>query len=149
MKGIFLDDTRWPINVYWIEYDYTKDDWIVVRTFDQFVDVLRNEDIDLISFDHDLDETSTMECLKCSGTDKEFDYSKVSKKTGLHCAQFLLEYCKCTGKELPRYLVHSLNAKGAENIKNILGKENLIANKNSSLFLDKADEILARLKFRQ
>lgn len=149
MKGIFLDDVRWPVNVYWVEYDYTKDDWIIVRTFEQFVDVLENENIDLISFDHDLDETSTMECLKCAGTDKEFNYSKVLKKTGLHCAKFLKEWCEKRGRDIPQYLVHSLNAKGSENIQNLLGKENLIAGHSNALFLDKADEILARLKNRR
>ena len=57
MKKIYLDDNRTPID----------DDWIVVRNYDQFVEKINEiglENINLISLDHDLDESAMREWKK-------------------------------------------------------------------------------------
>jgi hypothetical protein len=42
------------------------------------------------------------------------------EKTGLDCAKFLVEYCADENQPLPKYLVHSANPAGKENIEKFL-----------------------------
>lgn len=144
MNGLFLDDCRNPQECTWIEFDYTAHNWIIVRDYESFVDVLQHERFDIVSFDHDLDRTSTYECIRCNTNKAVFDYSKVKQKTGLDCAKFFNEFYEKSGKKKPKYLVHSLNEQGRENIIDILGREDLLAEYRSEIFFNKSDEILQR-----
>lgn len=146
MKGLAIDDERWPHQIEWVEFDYSAHEWIIVRNYDDFIKIIQETEFDIISFDHDLDRTSTFECVRSNTNQCAFDYSKVKEKTGLDCAIFLKEYYQKQNKEIPNYLVHSLNQKGRENIIKVLGEEKLLATYNKQLCFDKADEILARRK---
>jgi hypothetical protein len=146
MKGLFCDDYRFPLEVDWIQFDYSDCEWQIVRNYNDFVEAINQEKFDIISFDHDLDRTSTFECVRCNTHQSDFDYSKVVEKTGRDCAEYLKEFCQKNNREIHHYLVHSLNEKGRKNIINILGEEKLVATYNKELCFDKADEILARRK---
>lgn len=146
MKGLFLDDYRNPCDCLHIEFDYTVDTWIIVRNYNDFIQVLQEEKFDIISFDHDLDRSSTFECIRCNTNKDKFDYSRVKEKTGLDCAKFAKEYYNSKEKKFPLYLVHSLNEQGRENIINVLGKDLLVATYNPLTLFNKSDEILQRRK---
>lgn len=100
MYKIFLDDERNPedCSKFLTNPIYLDKDWIIVRSFEDFVYEVMTLDISLISFDHDL------------GTEK----------TGKDCANWLVHFCLETGTELPEFLIHSRNTVGTENIKSIL-----------------------------
>lgn len=149
MKGLLLDDERWPITITWVDFDYAAHHWIVVRNFEDFTKVLESEKFDVVSFDHDLDRTSTYECVRCNTNKTKFDYSRVKEKTGLDCAKFFKEFFDKSDIKRPKYLVHSLNEQGRENIIDILGREDLLADYNKSLFFNKSDEILQRRSSRK
>lgn len=140
-KGLYCDDYRVPDDVHWINFDYSHIHWTIVRNYQDFVRAIEEEDFDVISFDHDLDRTSTYECINCNTQERDFDYSRVKEKTGKDCATFLLDFCIINRRDLPWYVVHSLNHKGAQNIIDILGTEKLLAN-NTNLLLGKADELI-------
>lgn len=146
MKGLFLDDYRFPYDCTHIDFDYTVDTWIVVRDYNSFVEIIQEEKFDIISFDHDLDRSSTFECIRCSTNKDKFDYSRVKEKTGLDCAKFAKKYFKSIKKKFPKYLVHSLNNQGRQNIINELGEETLVCTYNPLILFNKADEILQRRK---
>jgi hypothetical protein len=91
---IYLDDERTP-------NDKT---WIVVRNYDQFIQKISElgfDNIDIISFDHDLGDTT------------------IEEKTGYDAAKWLVneynEYCDYT-IHIPKIYVHSANPIGASNI---------------------------------
>jgi hypothetical protein len=144
MKGLFLDDSRNPIECTWIDFDYTPHTWIIVRNYESFIDILQHEKFDIVSFDHDLDRTSTYECIRSNTNKAKFDYSKVREKTGLDCAKFFKEFYEKSDKKRPKYLVHSLNEQGRENIIDILGRDDLLAEYCSTIFFNKSDEILQK-----
>jgi len=83
---------------------YSKDsDWMIVRTYDDFVDVVnaKFDDIDLISFDHDL------ACFDADG----------KEMTGKNAADYVIGYCLDRGKPFPKsWYVHSDNTSGRQNI---------------------------------
>lgn len=142
--NIFIDDERWPTTVSWIDFDYNAHNWSIARNFQQFTELLDSVDFEIISFDHDLDRSSTFECIRCNSKEEDFNYKNVKEKTGFDCAIYLKQWCKKNKKPLPKYLVHSLNSKGRDNIISLLGEENLIGTHNVDLIFDKADEILKR-----
>ena len=144
--NIFLDDNRLPLEISWVDFDYCAANWVIVRNYTDFVSEIEKGDFEIISFDHDLDRTSTFECIRCNSSQEPFNYSKVSEKTGYHCALFLKEFCEKNNKTLPSYLIHSLNTKGRDNIINVLGTEKLLATHSLEIIFDKADEILKRRK---
>ena len=87
--NLFLDDVRNPKDCRYYpgdESEYDIEQWIIVRSFDEFKNVLETNGIPkLVSFDYDLK----------------------SNKDGLDCAIFLQDFCKECNKVVPRYLVHS------------------------------------------
>lgn len=101
MKTLWVDDLRNPfLN---IEGKVPKEtlniEWVI--NFEQFVQWVKYFGIpDIISFDHDLADFN----------------EDGSENTGMTCARWLIDYCMDTGKEFPRYYVHSANEVGAENI---------------------------------
>lgn len=54
MRGIFLDDERYPKDVTWIKYPENVE-WVIARTQDYFMSLLEDEEFDIITFDHDIE----------------------------------------------------------------------------------------------
>jgi hypothetical protein len=115
---IFLDDERSPQQVTWI--DMPLGPWVVVRNYDEFVDYITKNGIpSFVSFDHDLaDEHYRPEMYN---PDKKLYMSfytdgTFKEKTGLACAQWLVEKCLNENITFPDYQVHSMNPIGRENI---------------------------------
>lgn len=76
----------------------------------------------MISFDHDLGKETYFvknQKLIADLSDIQIDYDRYEddERTGFHCAQWLVEYCIDNIKPLPRYVIHSDNQVGSENIR--------------------------------
>ena len=103
---LFLDDKRLPADC--ITYMQSRDidasiyllPWQIVRSYDGFVNWIEQNGLpDIISFDHDLEETG---------------------KRGIDAAKWLVNYCLEKDLALPQYIIHSMNPVGAENLKALL-----------------------------
>jgi hypothetical protein len=105
---VFLDDIRSANMAHnsskGLGTAYSKDsDWTIVRTYDDFVDVVNTKfnDIDLISFDHDL------ACFDKDG----------NEMTGKNAVDYVIGYCLDNDKPFPKnWYVHSDNTNGRQNI---------------------------------
>jgi hypothetical protein len=98
MKGLFLDDERYPNDVYWTSPYPNGISWKLARNYDEFEALISTNEYDLISFDHDLGETS---------------------KTGYDCVKLLVEmFLSEQLSKYPEVVVHSMNPVGAKNIRN-------------------------------
>ena len=114
MISIYLDDQRTPL-----EKPSPNSDWVVVRNYDEFVLLIERtglENIEIISFDHDLDRSATMHYLEYVKTHYEIDYSKISEPTGLDAVRWLISHSLTTGKPIPKCYVHSANPIGSGNM---------------------------------
>jgi hypothetical protein len=110
MKNIrlFLDDIRSANMAHssskGLGSAYSKDsDWTIARTYDDFVDAVNAnfDDIDLISFDHDL------ACFDAEG----------NEMTGKTAVDYVIGYCLDNDKPFPKsWYVHSDNTSGRQNI---------------------------------
>lgn len=123
--NLFLDDIRNPNDC----FEYTKmgvylmNDWVVVRNYDEFVNMITENGIPLvISFDHDLAD----EHYRPSMYNPDKHYSNYyhdgtfKEKTGYHCAKWLLEYCMDNNLDIPKVVyVHTMNPVGGDNIKSL------------------------------
>lgn len=146
LRHLFLDDTRWPRDVSWVNFDYTNIDWLIVRSYEQFVKALSDTDsFSIISFDHDLDQSASLECVRSITHKCDYNYNRVKLKTGKDCALYLKQVCD-NGYPIPKYLVHTLNPQGANNIIEVLGTDNLIAQHIEGDMYNKSDEILGTLR---
>jgi hypothetical protein len=121
---IYLDDFRTP----------TDKDWIVVRSYNAFVDTVNYhglDNIDYISLDHDLDTTAMQEYFNNVSPNYVLNYDNIKEKTGLHAAKFLIEKFyeenqsrmimprserRRTSFNFPTVWVHSANPIGSANI---------------------------------
>ena len=109
---IYLDDVRTPLD--W--------DWFVVRNYDEFVSKINEvglENIELISLDHDLDDSAMIEWSKNTYENYKIDYNNIKEKTGLDCAKWLIEQWK-EGKPVVDVVIHSANAIGSANMMGII-----------------------------
>lgn len=105
---LFLDDIRSANMAHnsskGLGDSYSKDsDWTIVRTYDDFIDVVNTkfDDIDLISFDHDL------ACFDVDG----------NEMTGKNAVDYVIGYCLDNDKPFPKsWYVHSDNTSGRQNI---------------------------------
>lgn len=104
--NIFLDDIRIPSMSHNVSkglgVDYSdKDKWVIVRDYFDFVDLVDKhfDDIDLISFDHD---------LACYRDGVEF--------TGKSAVDYLINYCLDHNKNFPNWYAHTDNTSGKRNI---------------------------------
>lgn len=124
---LYLDDFRIPQHSYNYTYDliYLQKDWVIVRDYSEFVRFLtiaaHKEETwpEVISFDHDLhDEHYTpQEHWDDYEKSKAWQDAQVyTEKTGLECAKWLVELCMDKGLKLPKYLCHSQNPVGKDNI---------------------------------
>ena len=105
---IYLDDVRTPI----------EDDWIVVRSYDEFVAKVNEiglENIQYISLDHDLGDSAMREWHTNVYVNYKLDYNNITEKTGMDCAKWLVEQW-LDGKPVVEVYTHSANAIGSANI---------------------------------
>ncbi len=103
---IYLDDCRTP----------AEKNWIIVRTYQKFVEKINEiglQNIDLISLDHDLDDSAMKELINGGGI---INYNNIKEKTGMDAAKFLVNLSMDTNIPLPQIYVHSFNPAGSENI---------------------------------
>ena len=113
---LFLDDLRSPKEVYGYTNVplYLANDWVIVRTYDEFVQAIEKMGVPyLVSYDHDL------------GTEhyrhqSDIPYDQFVDKTGFHCAKWLIDYCIDNKMKIPtNVFIHSMNLTGAQNIKSL------------------------------
>lgn len=123
--NIYLDDTCTP----------TADEWIVVRSYDEFVDKvveLGLDNIGYISLDHDLGDSANKEYLTNVIPNYKLDYNNIIEKTGMDCTKWLVNHFYETNPiyleekpsekvrslyfPFPHIYVHSTNPMGSGNI---------------------------------
>ena len=122
---IYLDDVRTPVD----------EGWTIVRNYDQFVTqvmLIGLENIEVISFDHDLGESAMKEYYTNVSPNYELNYDNILEKTGMDCVKWLINYYydnyhvdeelisraskKALGIPFPQIYVHSANPIGSANI---------------------------------
>lgn len=118
--NLFLDDFRMPEDAFEITHIPVYiliDDWIIARSYDEFVKTIQEKGIpEIISFDHDL---ADIHYDQQEHVDNDY-YDIVSEKTGYHCAKWFIDYCIDNNKKLPAtILIHSMNPAGSLNIKSL------------------------------
>ena len=133
--NLFLDDERVPSDVlaYKQNLIYNDLNWIVVRNYDQFVNMISEHYLEevlpgKISFDHDL----TKEHYEHGALSafQSFDYTKVNTPTGWHCLKWALKFHQAHDIRLPEILFHSQNPGGIKNMAALLEIHNPIAKIN-------------------
>lgn len=114
--NIFLDDTRSPRNVTWVDLPLVE--WTIVRNYDDFVRIISSlGPPKRVSLDHDLHPAHYPFAPENQEAYKNgIPYDKYKEKTGYHCAKWLVAYCIDRGFPFPEYYVHSMNPIGRENI---------------------------------
>ena len=98
MKVIWLDDFREPAHFLYEDFGCKKEDIVVCKNYDEFVNAVTNEYPDWVCYDNDLGE----------------------EKTGYDCAKWLVNYCIEKGLDVPDWSIQSSNPVGAENIDKLL-----------------------------
>lgn len=124
--NLFLDDQRMPLGVTWVELPLVQ--WTIVRNFDDFVKCIKNQGLPrFISFDHDLCFEHMRDYFEVSPIENQIlsplklSYDSYKTKTGYHCSEWLVNYCRDNNLDLPDYTVHSMNHIGKRNILTQLG----------------------------
>jgi hypothetical protein len=104
-KLLYLDDMRVPEVL----------DAVLVRNYAEFVAYVDEHGCpELVSFDHDLAEEAYNDCN--TNPNGPIDYAGFREKTGLHCAQYLIDHAI----PLQQWYVHSFNPVGRQNIERAL-----------------------------
>lgn len=98
IKGLFLDDERNPQDVTWVKYPDNVE-WTIVRTYQEFFEVFRNEEFDIITFDHDIQS-----------------FVAGHEKTGYDCLQLLLGYYNEDFVNDIKFFFHTQNVIGKKNM---------------------------------
>lgn len=98
LKGLFLDDERMPRDVFWINYP-DGIEWTIVRNLKEFEFHVINQNFDLISFDHDLQ-----------------DFGIETENTGYNCLKLLVDWCIVGHMKIPKCLFHTQNIVGKQNM---------------------------------
>ena len=124
IKKIYLDDIRTPLD----------SSWIVVRNYSEFIDKVKEiglNNIDIISFDHDLGDSAIEEYMRNVIKNYKIDYNNITEKTGYDAIKWLVDYFYELNPErfelsnedkkknkitFPKIYVHSANPVGAHNI---------------------------------
>lgn len=123
--NLFLDDERIPLDCatymssFKVDCKIYHQPWEIVRSYSQFKEIIERKGLpNLISFDHDLADNWK---LRESLDPKEwFDAKENREYTGMDCAKWLVQYCEEKDFLLPKFVVHSANPVGRENIKSYL-----------------------------
>lgn len=83
--------------------------WDVVKSYKEFVEYINSGIPDVVSFDHDLEPSHyTMEEIHDT------------TNTGFECAEYLINACRISKRDLPKYYIHSASPWGRQRIKKIL-----------------------------
>lgn len=100
---IFLDDERMPEEVTWIQYP-AGTEFSIVRTVEEFItEVVKNAgNIELISFDHDI---------------QDYSGPNGSEVTGYDLIKWLVNFCLDNNVEIPQCIFHTKNIIGERNMK--------------------------------
>lgn len=125
--NLFLDDVRMPKDAWLYPQLITLieesgiDDWVVVRNYEEFETMIRNAGIpNVVSFDHDLHIEHMKHYFNVVEKIGIVEYGNLKYKTGLSCAQYLIDACRESKVPLPKCYVHSANEVGRNNIKKLL-----------------------------
>ena len=129
---IYLDDVRTPVNIVPENPDLYDGDWVVVRSYEEFIGKIQEvglENIGIISLDHDLGDTAMREYYENVSPNYTLDYSNIKEKTGYDCAKWLVDHYydnyvtqesrfekKQSGIVFPVVYTHSANPIGSANI---------------------------------
>jgi len=118
---IYLDDVRTPLDP----------DWIVVRSYDEFVEKVKQlgiENIETVSLDHDLGDSAMQEYYTNVSPNYALNYANIKEKTGYDCAKWLIDFWldshdlesayirKAPDIGFPTVYTHSANPIGSANI---------------------------------
>lgn len=126
---IFLDDIRYPKEC--LGYMHRRigedsllylTDWFIVRNYNEFVDVINKNYLDIshISFDHDLADEHMQDYYKNQvNGENTIEYSNFKEKTGVSCAEYIKEFYNKNNMKYPKMYVHSMNPVGTQNIINV------------------------------
>lgn len=115
---IFLDDRINPSDIFNrdLDFDYYQNDWTIVRTYDEFINIITNNDeITIISFDHDL-------TLNHYRNEVNINYESMDEKCGYHCLKYFLENKFNPNVKLK---VHSFNPEGKKNMLRLIDEYKL------------------------
>ncbi|TRO56190.1 hypothetical protein E2P64_06230 [Candidatus Bathyarchaeota archaeon] len=132
--NLFLDDSRNPRDVKWVELPLVA--WTVVRNYREFVETIQRDGVPrIVSFDHDLADEHYKEFARATDPktiDKQIKYETLTEKTGYDCAKWLANFCVDKGIPIPLYYLHSLNGIGCANIHSILESARKVMNEGTS-----------------
>jgi hypothetical protein len=126
---LFLDDVREPNHCLGYMHTrtslaplYARGDWTVVRTVDEFKDVVRKNTgkITHVSFDHDLVEEHYSNKMYES-MEEYYKAIEGAGATGLDAAKWFKIHYQEFDAPLPVIIVHSMNPVGTKAIKNVFG----------------------------
>lgn len=115
---LFLDDIRTPAKTTHVVLP--RGEWKIVRNYDAFCNAINNHWQEFgclpefISFDHDLNQEHYH--VSMNSPDYNLLYPTFKEKTGLHCANWLVQFCLDKNVPIPDYMVHSMNPVGKQNI---------------------------------
>ena len=117
--NLLLDDERTIENVVEVTGNqfYLDNEWVIVRSFDEFKKVIVELGIpNIVSFDHDI-----------------ADFTEDGmERNGLTCCKYLVDICIENDCYFPTYYIHSANPSGSNNIRNYI--ENYINLKDKGFF---------------
>ena len=126
---LFLDDVRnlKAVSLYKQNPVYTQDNWVVVRTYEQFIGLVSENFAQgllpsLVSFDHDLVKSHYVQGVLTNFA--SFDENKASSPTGWHALAWFLKFHQVNDLALPEILFHSKNNGGVSNMKALLDEYN-------------------------
>ena len=124
---IFVDDIRKPSDITAWSLDplhkihpiYKEEEWIIVRTYKDFCNVLRvrPEEVTHVSLDHQLAENTDLR----SSVDiaKWFDIEGNYEYTGSDCALYLKNFYERRKLMMPTIYIHTNDVEGIKKIKNV------------------------------
>ena len=125
--NLFLDDVRMPTDAfkYTHDTDFNKLDWTIVRNYDEFIEyIMRMHEAgywpNIIAFDHDLADEHYDPAMYHGVTAYNEKAKTFKEKTGMDCAQWLVDFCIDNKLTLPDFKVHSMNPAGRDNINGLL-----------------------------
>lgn len=108
---LFLDDYRFLFSVWWINLPEPESHkWVIARHYYDFIHIIENNGLPkFVSFDYDLDRQALPVYT-----------NQNPGKSGLDCAQWLINYCQKNNLRFPDCAVHSTNYVDGPKIVNII-----------------------------
>lgn len=117
---LILDDLR-PVSVLKFIEKYELMEKVLVKSYDEFCNVLNREMPEMISFDMDLDPLHYKIGAR-NGFMSLLGYDQCPIKSGLDCAKYLVKYCQEKKLKLPVCYSHSQNLAGRQVILELIKK---------------------------